>query len=76
VKDIIKNLGGKEETDHKLVTHYIVSNNKINEFKSFKMKYSNINNEKILVVNLKWLLHCYFNVKKMKEDDNMYRINL
>ncbi len=75
VNEIVRLLGGKIKTKDSLSTHYVISNLKLNDF--LEHKRNNVNfkgNKKNFLVNLKWLFHCYFFMKKLDENDPEYRL--
>ena len=53
-------------------SHFMVSEDKVGEFSNNE----NIKllQKKIIVVNVRWLFHCYFFYKRMDEEDEEYRI--
>lgn len=53
-------------------THFIVTENKVKEFKENK----NVTQlkKKYYAVNVRWLFHCYFFFKKVDERDKDYRV--
>jgi len=73
--NLILTMGGKIQggTENKFnVTHFVI-NGEINksEFKKAVAK-NHIQLNRKLVVNVKWIIHCYFHFKTMNENDSEY----
>ena len=67
-------LGGNVKPKDCPSTHYIVSNLKLSDFLEHKRNNVNFrNNKQPYLINLKWLFHCYFFMKKLDENDPEYR---
>ncbi len=74
LKEMIRLLGGIVEISDGPSTHYITSNVKLNDFIQHKTNNVHFKNKIIFYVNLKWLFHCYFFVKRLDENDPEYKM--
>ena len=74
---MIKILGASEEPNYKesVVTHFIISPSNI---KHVQIIFNNLSkqNKHPKIVNLKWIIHSFFNLSKMNELDEAYKINI
>lgn len=68
--EMVENLGGEITEDYSISTH-IIGLAKESEIYDFKKEESSISNKKI--VNVKWLIHSFFSIYRMNEEENIYK---